>query len=46
MISNEEMIIFIKEFYLLLNEYQNCEDDDLKKQIKNDILFLSEIIEH
>ncbi|MCM3714867.1 hypothetical protein [Halalkalibacter oceani] len=46
MISNEEMIIFIKEFYLLLNEYQKCEDEALKKQIHNDILFLSEIIEH
>ncbi|WP_157801040.1 hypothetical protein [Bacillus solitudinis] len=44
MISNEEMILFIKEIYLLTNEYEKCDEAVIKEQIYNDILFFSKII--
>lgn len=44
MITNEEMIIFIKEIFLLINEYNRCNDEFIKSKISDEISFLSEII--
>ena len=46
MISSEEMITFIREIYLLINEYNRCDDLKIKNLINDDILFLSNIIKH
>ncbi len=44
MVSAEEMVLFIKEIYLLINEYKRCNDAQLKELIKDDIMFFSEIL--
>ncbi|WP_157860764.1 hypothetical protein [Bacillus sp. LL01] len=44
MISHEEMIIFLKEMYLLMNEYKRCEEAQTKELIYNDIQLLGEVI--
>ncbi|MBO1515586.1 hypothetical protein [Metabacillus bambusae] len=44
MISNEEMTMFIKEIYLLIIQYNRCDSADIKNQINNEILILSEVI--
>jgi hypothetical protein len=44
MISNEEMIMFMKEINLLIKEYKRCDDEYIKRKINDDIFFLSEII--
>ncbi len=45
MISSEEMTIFIEELYSLIQDYKRCNDTKLKKQIHDEILVLSEIID-
>lgn len=45
MISNEEMIIFIKQIKLLINEYNKCHDLQLKEQIYEEIVILSQLID-
>ncbi len=44
MISNEEMVIFIKEINLLINDYNRCDDILVKKQIYDDILLLNKVL--
>ncbi|WP_368505057.1 hypothetical protein AB3N04_05255 [Alkalihalophilus sp. As8PL] len=44
MISHEEMIIFLKEMYLLMNEYKRCEEAQIKELIYKDIQLLGEVI--
>jgi hypothetical protein len=44
MISHEEMIIFLKEMYVLMNEYKRCEETQIKELIYNDIQFLGDVI--
>jgi hypothetical protein len=43
-IKNEEMFIFIHELGLLIDEYQRCENTEIKEQIYDDILLLREVI--
>lgn len=45
MISNEEMIIFIKQIKLLINEYNKCQDLKIKEQIYEEIIVLSDLID-
>lgn len=44
MISSEEMTIFIKEIYLLIIQYNRCDSPEIKKQINEEILILSDLI--
>ncbi len=44
MISEEEMSLFVREIYLLINEYQKCPDKSLKEKIYDEIQDLSKII--
>lgn len=43
-IKNDEMLIFINELGLLIDEYQRCKNTEIKEQIYDDILLLSEVI--
>jgi len=45
MISNEEMIIFIKQIKLLISEYNKCHDLKIKEQIYEEIIVLSDLID-
>ncbi|WP_169908080.1 hypothetical protein [Metabacillus halosaccharovorans] len=45
MISNEEMIIFMKQIKLLINEYNKCYDVKIKEQIYEEIIVLSDLID-
>ncbi|MFS0882892.1 hypothetical protein [Virgibacillus sp. 6R] len=44
MASSEEMLLYIREIYKLINEYKDCDDDDTKNKIYDNILLLSEIL--
>jgi hypothetical protein len=44
MISDEEMALFIREIYLLINDYYKCTDEETKLIIYEEIQFLSKII--
>ncbi|MBM7570932.1 hypothetical protein JOC48_001412 [Aquibacillus albus] len=44
MISDEELAIFIKEIYLLIDEYKRCDHSKTKAQIYDDMLFLYDIV--
>ena len=44
MVTNDEMIIFIEEIYMLIKEYKKCDNEQIKKQIYRDILILSVVI--
>jgi hypothetical protein len=43
-IKNEEMLIFINELGLLIEEYKRCRNEEIKELIYDDILLLSEVI--
>ncbi len=45
MISNEEMILFMKQINLLINEYNKCHDLQIKEQIYEEIIVLSDLID-
>ena len=45
MITPEEMVIFIKDNYRLIIEYKNCSDQNIRKQIYEEILLMTEIID-
>lgn len=45
MISNEELIIFMKQINLLINEYNKCHDHQIKEQIYEEIIVLSDLID-
>lgn len=45
MISNEELIIFMKQINLLISEYNKCHDYQIKEQIYEEIIFLSDLID-
>lgn len=44
MVAVEEYLIFIKELGRLFDEYLNCKDDRLKKEIHKDIQLLGKAI--
>jgi len=44
MVAVEEHMIFIKELGRLFDEYSQCEDERLKKEIYKDILLIGEAI--
>lgn len=44
MVAVEEHLIFIKELGRLFNEYSQCEDEGLKKEIYKDIQLIGEAI--
>ncbi len=45
MISNEELILFMKQINLLITEYKNCQDQQMKEQIYEEIIVLSDLID-
>ncbi|WKA58994.1 hypothetical protein QWY16_02205 [Planococcus shenhongbingii] len=45
MISTEEKRVFEYELNKLSREYQNCANDSLKSQIKEDISFLQSVLQ-
>lgn len=45
MITPEEMIMFIKDNYRLITDYNNCSDQNVRKQIYEEILLMAEIID-
>lgn len=46
MISSNEMVTFIREIYLLINEYNRCTDNEIKEYIMLEITTLSDIIKN
>ena len=44
MINEEEKLIFIKELGRLIEDYQNCYDNDFQEQIYEDIMHLISVI--
>jgi len=44
MVSSEEMTMFIKEIYLLIIQHNRCNSPEIKKQIHDEILILSDLI--
>lgn len=44
MIKSEEMLIFINELVLLIEEYKRCNNLLIKEAIYNDIVLLSDVI--
>ena len=44
MINEEEKLIFIKELRRLIEDYQNCYDNDFQEQIYEDIMHLISVI--
>jgi hypothetical protein len=46
MVAAEEHLIFIKELGRLFDEYLDCKDERLKKEIQKDIQLLEKAISH
>ncbi|WP_171038101.1 hypothetical protein [Aquibacillus sediminis] len=44
MVSKQEELIFIKELKLLINDFERCEDIEIKAKIHEDINLLVEVI--
>jgi hypothetical protein len=44
MISDSELLIFIRQLGKLIGEYYDCTEELIKKEIHQDILLLSSII--
>ncbi|MUK88489.1 hypothetical protein GMD78_08800 [Ornithinibacillus sp. L9] len=43
-IEQDELFLFMKEMTNLLDEYNRCEDEEIKKLIKEDLLSILQII--
>ena len=44
MVTNEELILFMRDLYSLICDYKKCENCNIKNQIYQEIQLLSEII--
>ncbi|WP_176713609.1 hypothetical protein [Pseudobacillus wudalianchiensis] len=44
MISDSELVIFMKELGKLIDEYYGCPKESIKKEIHQDILLLCSVI--
>ncbi|MFP3844917.1 hypothetical protein [Priestia filamentosa] len=44
-IREKELLLFIKELGLLLEDYKKCKDKAVQKEIQQDILLLSKVID-
>ncbi len=44
MITDFELLMFTKHLRQLAYDYIKCEDQKIKKQLKDEILFISEIV--
>ncbi|MCE4047885.1 MULTISPECIES: hypothetical protein [Bacillaceae] len=45
MIKDDEMLLFIRHIYFLVNECKKCEDYEMKSKITDEIYFFGELLE-